>query len=141
MENEISNTILLELQKISNILNNMEKRIDNLEQRIDSLEKRIDSLEKEMKNKFQEYDEKFNLINARFNTLEEIVLSIQSDIDLFHERMSNLERITLHIENTFNDEIAILFDAHSYYNDQYQKLLENIRKNENKIANLSMLKG
>ena len=134
MENEISNTILLELQKISTILNNMEQRIDSLEQR-------IDNLEKEMKNKFQEYDEKFDLINARFNTLEEIVLSIQSDIDLFHDRMSNLESISLRMENTFNDEIAILFDAHSYYNDQYQKLLENIRKNENKIANLSMLKG
>lgn len=136
MEENLSNTILLELQKLNG---------------------RFDHMQEEMQNKFA-------LIDARFNTLEEFVLTMQQDIGSFQEalqdrisvveeslqnkistveerlqdRITTIENITLRMEYTFHDKISILFDAHSYSNDQYHKLDKRIRQNEIKIANLSL---
>lgn len=158
MEENLSNTILLELQKLNG---------------------RFDHMQEEMQNKFA-------LIDARFNTLEEFVLTMQQDIgslqealqdrisaieeslqnristveetlqdrisaveeslqnkistveETLQDRITTIENITLRMEYTFHDKISILFDAHSYSNDQYHKLDKRIRQNEIKIANLSL---
>lgn len=129
-----------------------EKMLNTILSEFKMLNTRLDNMDSNIQNKFEQVNEKFALIDARFNTLEELVISMQNDIgslqkfisdildrmSQFENRLNSLEKITLRMEYNFNDKISALFDAHSYYSDQYQKLEARIRQNEIKIENLSV---
>jgi len=120
---------------------NLENRISKLEDRISELESRISKLEdriSELENRISKLEDTMKDVQNKITSLENIIEDISNRMSQFENRLSSLEKITLRMEYTFNDKISALFDAHSYYSDQYQKIESRLRKNEIKVANLSI---
>lgn len=166
MEDKILNTILLEFEKLNKRLDDTNSEIQNkfalIDARFNTLEEiilsmqndigslqdamqyvqnRITTLEKSIKNmqdKLINFESTIQIIQDKFCNFEKAIEDIQNRMAKFENRLNSLEKITLRMEYTFNDKISALFDAHSYYNDQYQKLEHRIRQNEIKINNLSI---
>ena len=162
MEEKMLNTILLEFEKLNKRLDATNNKLSLVDARFNTLEEiilsiqndivslqdsmqyvqnRITTLEKSIKNiqdKLINFESTIQIIQDKFSNFEKAIEDIQNRMSKFENRQNSLEKITLRMEYTFNDKISALFDAHSYYSDQYQKLEHRIRQNEIKITNLSI---
>lgn len=147
MEERMLNTILSEFKNLNERLNHMDEEIQNkfdlIDARFNTLEGIVLSMQNDidyLQDKISKLENTIEDIQERLTYLENVIEDILNRMLKFENRLDSLEKITLRMEYTFNDKISALFDAHSYYSDQYEKLERRIRQNEIKIANLSISK-